>query len=624
MAIDKEKINQPKIKKIKNKILTIYSYPITQELLFAGIGSLGFLIFYSFLPKICWEEVYRNIICAIIVFSFFLAFIILNQPSSKVDFFKVNYKRNITLFTIFNLAILLFLFYRTEFGYGGLVSDNYYRSASITRMAYSGIPQDFTYRGLSAFMAPFYWYILALIAMVFQIEPYKMVKYGFLFSYYILPILLYETWKKIFDKKKSFYITVFFFTFIANYYEIIWIDHLIGYLFFIPFFIYYFENYKNKDFNQKNYIVAGLFGSILVSTFYLYFILVPIYLLVILIQNLIQKNYLIFKEKFRRILYITIYTLIFSSWFWIPLAINILTFGAESHQNFFFPNYALDMPFTDYFKFNLFSIILIIGLIFILIRYGRSKLLTVLGNLVISVYILYLFGYIGLLIGFPLVHFRVLIVSYYVLVVSFVLFYIEFFRLLRTENILNELKQKLNFQRVEIFLLIIIIFYQNYENTVDLYKSRYYKDTMDEEVPEDLIEIFKELDDYENKVFLTQYYEVAAYLPIYMFVVYKSHYSHPSGLNNERISFLRKISECKSSKEFHQEIMGSKFGPIHYFYLEPTNVNATEFVFEAAETENYPYRMDVKIYFRAELFEDSDHFKKRIIDGEIIYETKFH
>ena len=61
MAIDKEKINQPKIKKIKNKILTIYSYPITQELLFAGIGSLGFQIFYSFLPKICWEEVYRNI-----------------------------------------------------------------------------------------------------------------------------------------------------------------------------------------------------------------------------------------------------------------------------------------------------------------------------------------------------------------------------------------------------------------------------------------------------------------------------------------------------------------------------------------------------------------------------------
>ncbi len=623
MAIDKEKINQPKIKKIKNKILTIYNIPITQELLFGGIGCLGFLIFYSFLPKICWEEVYRNIICAIIVFSFFIAFIILNQPNSKINLFKVNYKRNIILFTIFNLAILLFLFYRTEFGYGGIIADNYYRSASITRMANSGFPQDFTYKGLTAFMAPFYWYILALIAIIFQIEPYKMVKYGFLFSYYILPILLYETWKKIFDKKKSFYITVLFFTFVANYYEIIWIDHLIAYLFFIPFFIYYFENYKNRDFTQKNYIVAGLIGSFLVCTFYLYFILVPIYLFIILIQSLFQKNFLIFKEKFRRILYITIYAIIFSSWFWIPLTVNILIIGSESHQNFFFPKYALDMPFTEYFKFNLFAIILIIGLIFILLRFGKSKILTILGNLVISVYILYLFGYIGLLIGFPLVHFRVLIISYYLLVISFVLFYIEFFRILKKQNIFNEFKQKLNFERVEIFLLIIIIFYQNYENTVDLYKSRQYQQALDEEVPEDLIDIIKELDDYENKVFLTQYYEVAAYLPIYMFVVFNSHYSHPSGLNNERVAFLRKIAESKSSKEFYQEIIGSKFGPINYFYLEPCDINATEFVFEAAEIENYPYRMDVKIYFRAELFENTDYFKKRIIDGEIIYETKY-
>ena len=56
-----------------------------------------------------------------------------------------------------------------------------------------------------------------------------------------------ESLTKIFNKKTSFYITVIFFTFIANYTEIIWIDHLIGYSFFIPFFIYYFENIRIKN-----------------------------------------------------------------------------------------------------------------------------------------------------------------------------------------------------------------------------------------------------------------------------------------------------------------------------------------------------------------------------------------
>jgi len=626
MLANSKKSEETEKKALKDKLLEVFKISITKEFLYAGIGCLAFLLLYSLLPHAYWKEIYRNIICALIVFSFFIAFIILNQPNTKKNFLQVNYSRNIILFTVLNFAILSFLFFRTDFAYSGLSPDNWYRFAYVTQMAKSGYPQDSTYKGFSAFMAPLYWYLLALLSIIFQIEPYKMIKFGFLFSYYILPILFYEVWKKIFNKKKSFYLTAFFFTFIANYSEIIWIDHLIGYMFFIPFFLYYFENYKEKDFTKNDYIVAGILGSLLVCIFYLYFILIPIYTIVCLIQSTIQKNFKIFKKKLKRIFIISILIIVFSSWFWIPLMINIINIGYENHQNNFFPSYALDMPFEAYLEFNLFSLVLILGLVFILIRYGKSKLLTILGNIILSVYILYLIGFAGLLIGFPIVHFRILVVSYYVLVISFILFYVEFFRLLKKKEFMTQFKNKINIKRVEIILFIIIIFYQNYRNTVDLYESDYYEDALNEKVPKE-IKVIKELDDYKNKVFLTQYFEAAAFLPIYLFVSENSHFSHPSALYNKRVVFLQELSDCKNSKEFFEGLKKSKFGPIHYFYLEPCVdpifLNITEFLFDAVELEYFPYRLNVKIYFRAELFENSKYFKKIIIDDNIIYKTKY-
>ncbi len=320
------------------------------------------------------------------------------------------------------------------------------------------------------------------------------------------------------------------------------------------------------------------------------------------------------------IFYISIFITIFSSWFWIPLTLNIIFIGLESHQNLFFPKYALDMPFQAYLELNLFGLLLLIGVIFIIMKYKSSFLLKILGNLVLSVYILYLLGYIGLLIGFPIVHYRVLIVSHYILIIAFALFYIEFFHILKDSEILTKYRGKINIQTVEIFIFIIIIFYQNYQNSVELYKSDYYERSINEDIPDE-VEVFSELD-YENKVFLTQYYEVAAFLPIYLFIVNNPHIGHPSSLNNERIKFLKELSESDSAKEFYKKIMESKFGPIDYFILEPCDENATEFLFDTAELEYYPNRMTVKIYFQADLF-DSSYFEEEKIKGEIIYKTVY-
>jgi hypothetical protein len=169
MSKDEKIVEQSKRNIVKIKIIEISKIEIVQEFFYAGIGTLAILIIYSLLPSRFWTEPFRSTFCSLIVLLFFIIFILLNQPNSKNKFFRVDYKRNVILFTIFNLAILLFLFFRTEYGYNGLYADNFYRTAYITQMAHSGYPQDMAFKGFSAFMAPLYWYLLALLSKIFLI-----------------------------------------------------------------------------------------------------------------------------------------------------------------------------------------------------------------------------------------------------------------------------------------------------------------------------------------------------------------------------------------------------------------------------------------------------------------------
>ena len=187
--------------KVKTPILSLFKLDIIQEITFSGIGCIFFMILYPFFPDHYWDKTFRTTFILVLLLAFLFIFLIFNQADPQGNFFKINYKRNIILFSILNFAILYFLLYNTSFGINGMSGDNFYRSAYITQMAHSGYPQDFIYKGHSAFMAPFYWYLLALLARLFQIKPFKMLRIGLLITYYIFPIILFETWKKIYSFK---------------------------------------------------------------------------------------------------------------------------------------------------------------------------------------------------------------------------------------------------------------------------------------------------------------------------------------------------------------------------------------------------------------------------------------
>jgi len=593
----------------KGLFLKWLNLDIIQELVFSGIGCALMYLIYSFFPKQYWNKTYRITFILILTLSFFFIFIILNQEHSENKLFKIDFKKNIILFSIFNFAGYLFLFYNAHWGYNGLVGDNVYRTAYITRMAHSGYPKDFGYKDLSAFYAPLYWYFLALISILFQIPPYKMIRVGLLVTAFLVPIILFETWKKIYSVKIAFTITIVSSIFLTSIYSI---DHTLGAFFIIPYFMYYFENCTGKRFTKKDYVLAGIFGSIVFCTFFFYFLVIPFYYLISFIQNSNE-----FKKKLKHLVYTTITLILFSSWFWAPLLKDIILIGFESHQNRYFQPDMLIYPLLVYIGFSINPV----GMIYIIRKYKNSYDFKILGNLILSIHIAFLLGFFGVLIGFPILHDRLMKLSGYILFVSSSIFYVRFFVFIAENGILRKNNININLHQVEIYIMITIMISQlnahwSYITGSPGYDAAHKGNSMAEER-----EIFEELD-YEDKVFLTNEWEIIMFLPLYLFLLPNPYYSHPSALYNERVEFLVKLSECKSSKEFYDMIIDNKFGPIDYFYLD-LNDNGTKLVFEVA-VETFPDgREYYEIEFEIELFQDEDLFKLIEIDGELIYKTKY-
>ncbi|NVM36465.1 MAG: arabinofuranosyltransferase [Candidatus Lokiarchaeota archaeon] len=549
------------------------------------------------------------------VLGFLMIFIVFNQNRPRLKIFKIDFKRNIILFTVFNFATIYFLFFKTEFGLNGLYGDNWYRSAFLTRLSSSGVPIDFAYKDLSAFYSPLYWYILAIYARFFQIAPYKMIKLGILFFYFLLPILLFECWKKIYNSKISFIITALSFLIIG---DTCLIDHIISVFFLVPFIIYYYENYPEKEFKIYNYIIAGFIGSLLLCTFFYYFLIIPVYFFI----SLLQKGKHFLRSGLKRYLWISIFIIIFSSWYWAPLFRDILIYGFESHQNNYFNIWFVEaLPIISYFSFSILGGVILSGFIYLIIKRPVSRDIRILGNLLIAVYLIFIIGLLGIIFFFPIMHIRFLDVFLYLLIISSSIFYVRIFKFINRKKFLKNYKLDLDIQQIELFFLGFLISSYIHSNLIDLYSSTGYEYAFTEGIPHDIVEKISELD-YKGKVFLMNDWKVAAIIPINLFIVHNPHYSHPSSLYSQRVEFLIKLSLCNDSNRFHENIINNKFGPIDYFFLNIDNSSKVHFFY--AFIDFFPIKpYNILISFDNELFEDDDLFEEIEIgiEDRVLYRT---
>ncbi|TFG23270.1 MAG: hypothetical protein EU532_13635 [Promethearchaeota archaeon] len=602
------------------KVSYILKSDFVQEIVYAGLGCILIIMVFNIIPEQFHfsadsiKSIYPRIMIIMLILIFLFLFLILNQQNLRRKILKIDYKKNIILFSIFNFTIFYFLFFGTDYSFFGLEIDNWWRAYMVAQMAEEGYPCDFAYKNLPSYYYPFYFYSLALIALLFNIEPYKMLRYGFLFCYYILPIIVYEVWNKIYEKKVSFIISVFSAIF---FYTITEVNQMICYLLIVPYFIYYYENYPVKKFGKKDYFIAGILGSILFCTYLTYFFFIPIYYFIQLLQNKHK-----FKEKIAHILKISILIILFSSWYLVPLFISFLIYGFENHVNNVFNHIYIEIPFfTQIYPFSLLGIIVFIGFIYLIKNYSFFQDFKILGNMLLSLYILILIGFFGYAFKTPLfLNWRLYKIPKYILIICSSIYIVKFFDFLSNNKINFKKSYKLSrySNQLKMYLIITIFCVQTYNIAMLTISFVPYEDAFTEEIPKDRLAVFGEID-YKNKVFLTGYIEICPYIPIKLFLLHDPQLSHPSALHNERVAFLEKLAKSKTPKIFYDRIVNSKFEVIDYFYLKPIN-NNTEFEFYATYCE-FRNNERIQIVFSRLLFEDKNKFEEIIIDDEIVYRT---
>lgn len=459
--------------KPKNSLYSIVKLEIFQETFASSIGCLLFIILFFFFPKHMYfsadstKNFTAKLTLSIIVSSFFLVFIFLNQSNAAKDFFKVNYNRNIVLFSIFTFVTYSFLFFNTNFGFYELIDNNWLNSAYLN---------------------------------VLNGEPFKFFRYYFLFFYFLIPIILYESWKKIYSKKIAFTISTASIVFLLDPF---FIDHMVGVLFIIPYFLYYFENIKKIEFTKKNYVIAGLLGSFIFCSFSACFLFIPIYFIIKLFQNKRE-----FKDNFKRISLISIFIISFSSWFWAQIIINIFILKPEVRpKSFFFREYMDLVPFvTDIYPFTYFGFTLLCGLIYILKNYSLSQEFRIYGNLLLSNFILFLIIFITIILKVHAIPIRFMRIYMYILIIASSIFYVKFFYFIHNNNFLKKFNIKGNFLQIEISILIVILFTQSYLNLYNIYTSDYYQKALEGEEPDNVISYFNRVD-YEEDKFLPNLFE---------------------------------------------------------------------------------------------------------------------
>jgi len=446
---------------LKKSYKSILKNDFLQEILFSVLGALSFFLFLFIVPQRLFfirgrSRDYSKILLSMFVLIFFFIFLLINQKSAKIKFLEVSYKRNIIIFSIFNFSIHLILFFFTKFGLYLFTSTN-----------------------LKFF----------LIESYSNFRPFYFFNYYFLLFYSLLPILLYEFWKRIYDEKTSFIISVVSTIFIIKPF---YIDILISFFFIIPFIFYYIENIKKKEFRKKDYIIAGILGSIIICCFYISILILIIYLVIRIIVN--HKD---FKENYRQTIIILGLALVFSSWLIILLIFNVIFSAKGINQSITLKNILTE--FFYFFETSLISFsgfFFIIGIIYILKKYKVSQELKILGNLLISVLVFFLISLIGTILNIFFFQFHYLQFLLYITIITFSLFYIQFFYLLTHRKIFKNSDFKGNFHHVELSLIIIIFFSQAYFNLDNIYNSEYFDLAIKRENPDDVIDCFY---DYEYK-----------------------------------------------------------------------------------------------------------------------------
>ena len=571
---------------------------------FVVLAILGYFLFkqfadYTYLSERHYLDIIRSKAWVLLWISFSFCFLYYKRKSEYIHLYAI------FAVSIYFIVLYGILFRGTLYGMNSIWGDNSYRLAIVEKMMFLNSFADPYLKGLPSMYPPLWFYIMAVMAKILNIEAVQTMKFGYLFIFLVYPWLIYFSWRSLVTKKIAAVLAISIPFFSHNYLDYVYYEHITACL-FVPWWLAFIELKHQKDSVQKPsltfYLLGILIGSLIFMTYYWWFFMAlfayPFSLLYKYNKNhSLKMLYIDFRHKL--IIVFGIFCL--TSIYWGPLLYKAITIGYTNNQSLWFKLLYSDI--SRYWTLSVWEAVVVIGGVFFLgylwDRWKDAKL----GFLFFGGFILIVLDRF-MNLGFHSIQTRK---------------FLEFLPLLSMIpftigvcSIWEKTKKYSSFQNGSIALLFILCLTISNQQT-EVIQNKRYKWAIDQQSLQANVDILDSVD-ASGKVFLTNQYVEACYLPYYMFIQVSNTHTHFSGNFEGRLSFLQEASKIKEPIIFAYVLNHNCFDTIQYIYLKKNNeLNAYNLSLNRVMFNKNPE--EIQIYIPANLLEKNKDIKMRNYKG---------
>jgi hypothetical protein len=172
-------------------------------------------------------------------------------------------------------------------------------------------------------------------------------------------------------------------------------------------------------------------------------------------------------------------------------------------------------------------------------------------------------------------------------------------------------------------MVVLLTFYFGQQIGQELTENELLPQAKHETYPMELISQYKEAvgSDGLGRVILGDgdAVDLSIYLPVYQFVSWAAHYSHPAGLYEDRIAFLQELSRADNPAWFAAALMNNRYSRIDELIL----FHSEDGYGFSYRPDTFPYPLETEmIVFPASLFA-GEFFASKDVAGNILFSPAY-
>ena len=437
----------------------------------------------------------------------------------------------------------------TPFAVNGDAGDQSFRMAMILKFMQFLTWDDFYYAGLPSFYPPLYYYGLAILGKISQLQHWELLKVGTLLIYVVGPVVTYRLWLKSLGPFRAWVVTASVFAACALLRPIPLYSPpaFIANAMFFPWWLAYVTGNSRNHLDWRQIFLGSLIGA---ATFMIYPYPFLVGVIMIALVGLCRRRIVDLIAPGGMI--VLLLSALFSAIYWLPPALSILVHGSKpmDQEWHHLGHTGLLKPLTE---FDVSSILVILGLIYLVKHRSNRKFLTLL-YFALAVAIAQVLGHLAGAMDRPINVAKARELMTFACVPAVGIMIAGVTRWMRSKNIVAA--------AIIVCTLLVINTSFGLTNYVTSDLVRRARET----VPKNLNRELSALDVPPGSVFLASDASIPSYYPVYLFTSINQHYAHPASRYQHRLRFLTLLQSVSDPAVMNIALHHNQYDAVDYFW----------------------------------------------------------